>query len=93
MSQQPKTNTDVDDQHILPLVRFLSTQANSHLGMCSYTVRQARSAAGAMPDAFLVGNGLADAAVGAAACLTGAFVVIPNSAVQAQYIYIRTVGS
>lgn len=52
-------------------------------GMCSYTVRQARSAAGAMPDAFLVGNGLADAAVGAAACLTGAFVVIPNSAVQA----------
>merc|ERR1711997_526350 len=52
-------------------------------GMCSYTVREARSAAGATPDAFLVGNGLADAAVSAAECATGAFLVIPNSAVQA----------
>ena len=65
------------------MVRFLSTQANSLLGMCSYTVREARSAAGATPDAFLVGNGLADAAVSAAECATGAFLVIPNSAVQA----------
>merc|ERR1712051_347844 len=52
-------------------------------GMCSYTVREARSAAGATPDAFLVGNGLADAAVSAAECATGAFLVIPNSAVRA----------
>merc|ERR1711997_1296608 len=52
-------------------------------GMCSYTVREARSATGATPDSFLVGNGLADAAVSAAECATGAFLVIPNSAVQA----------
>ena len=87
MSQQPKTNTDIDNLHILPLVRFLSTQANSLLGMCSYTVREARSAAGATPDAFLVGNGLTDAAVAAAQCTTGAFLVIPNSGVTVQYIY------
>jgi hypothetical protein len=84
MSQQPKTNTDVDDQHILPLVRFLSTQANSLLGMCSYTVREARSAT--TPDAFQVGTATVGA-VGRAACNTGAFLVIPNSGVQAQYIY------
>merc|ERR1719418_172322 len=47
-------------------------------GMCSYTVRQARSATGATPDAFTVG---ADAAgrVGLANC-AGAHLVIPNSA-------------
>merc|ERR1719148_70593 len=50
-------------------------------GFCSYTVREARSAAGAV-DAFLVGDGLVDAAVGLANCATGAFLVIPNSAVQ-----------
>ena len=45
--------------------------------MCSYTVRQARSAASATPDAFSVG---ADAAgrVGLANC-AGAHIVIPNS--------------
>lgn len=50
-------------------------------GMCSYTVRQARSATGATPDAFTVG---ADAAgrVGLANC-AGAMLIIPNSAVQA----------
>jgi len=52
-------------------------------GFCSYTVREARSATGATPDAFLVGNGLTDAAVGLAACTTGAFLVIPNSGLQA----------
>jgi len=50
-------------------------------GMCSYTVREARSATGATPDSFLVGNGLTDAAVAAAQCTTGAFLVIPNSGV------------
>ena len=63
---------------MLPLVRFLSTQANFLLGMCSYTVREARSATGATPDAFAVG---ADAAgrVALANC-AGAHLVIPNSA-------------
>jgi len=51
-------------------------------GMCSYTVRQARSATGATPDAFQVGTG-AVGAVGAANCATGAFLIIPNSGVQA----------
>ena len=66
---------------MLPLVRFLSTQVNFLLGMCSYTVREARSATGATPDAFTVG---ADAAgrVGLANC-AGAMLIIPNSAVQA----------
>jgi len=58
-------------------------------GFCSYTVREARSAAGAV-DAFLVGSDDADgggvvdpeASVGLANCATGAFLVIPNSAVQ-----------
>jgi len=47
-------------------------------GMCSYTVREARSATGATPDAFAVG---ADAAgrVALANC-AGAHLVIPNSA-------------
>jgi len=47
-------------------------------GMCSYTVREARSATGATPDAFTVG---ADAAgrVALANC-AGAHLVIPNSA-------------
>jgi len=50
-------------------------------GMCSYTVRQARSAASATPDAFSVG---ADAAgrVGLANC-AGAHIIIPNSGTQA----------
>jgi len=51
-------------------------------GMCSFTVRQARSATGATPDAFQVGTG-AVGAVGAANCATGAFLIIPNSGVQA----------
>ena len=68
------------------MVRFLSTQANSLLGMCSFTVRQARSASGATPDAFQVGTGTAGA-VGAANCATGAFLVIPNNSVTVQYIY------
>lgn len=51
-------------------------------GMCSYTVRQARSATGATPDAFQVGTGTAGA-VGAANCATGAFLVIPNNSVTA----------
>jgi hypothetical protein len=47
-------------------------------GMCSYTVREARSATGATPDAFAVG---ADAAgrVGVANC-ADANLIIPNSA-------------
>ena len=68
------------------MIRFLSTQANSLLGMCSFTVRQARSATGATPDAFQVGTGTAGA-VGAANCATGAFLVIPNNGVTVQYIY------
>ena len=68
------------------MIRFLSTQANSLLGMCSFTVRQARSATGATPDAFQVGTGTAGA-VGAANCATGAFLVIPNNSVTVQYIY------
>jgi len=49
-------------------------------GMCSYTVREARSATGAAPDAFLIE---ADAAgrVGLANCAE-AHIVIPNSGVQ-----------
>ena len=70
----------------MPLIKFLSTQANSLLGMCSFTVRQARSATGATPDAFQVGTGTAGA-VGAANCATGAFLVIPNNSVTVQYIY------
>ena len=54
--------------------------------MCSFTVRQARSATGATPDAFQVGTGTAGA-VGAANCATGAFLVIPNNSVTVQYIY------
>jgi len=50
-------------------------------GMCSYTVRQARSATGATPDAFTVGAD-ATAGVGLANC-AAAHIVIPNSAVQA----------
>ena len=67
--------------HVLPLVRPFSIPANSLLDMCSYTVRQARSATGATPDAFSVG---ADAAgrVGLANC-AAAHLVIPNSAVLA----------
>jgi len=50
------------------------------VGMCSYTVRQARSGNAAMPDAFEVGT--VDAGgVGAAACTMNAYLVIPNSAV------------
>ena len=64
---------------MLPLVRFLSTQANFLLGMCSYTVREARSASGATPDAFTVGVNAA-AGVGLAQC-PAAHIVIPNSAV------------
>jgi len=51
-------------------------------GFCSYTVREARSATGATPDAFQVGTATVGA-VGAAACNTGAFLVIPNSGVNA----------
>jgi len=47
-------------------------------GMCSYTVREARSAT--TPDSFQVGDGTVGA-VGAGNCATGAFLVIPNSAV------------
>jgi hypothetical protein len=73
---------------MLPLVLFLSTQANFHLGMCSYTVRQARSATGATPDAFLVGDtSTTVGSVGIAACANGAFLTIPNSGVTVQYIY------
>jgi len=50
-------------------------------GMCSYTVREARSATGATPDAFTVGAD-ATAGVGLANC-AAAHIVIPNSAVQA----------
>ena len=72
---------------MLPLVLFLSTQANFHLGMCSYTVRQARSATGAA-DAFLVGDtSTTVGSVGIAACANGAFLTIPNSGVTVQYIY------
>jgi len=49
-------------------------------GMCSYTVRQARSGTGAMPDAFEIGT-LAAGGVGIAACTQNAYLVIPNSAV------------
>merc|ERR1711971_1107916 len=49
-------------------------------GMCSYTVREARSATGATPDAFTVGAN-AGAGVGLAQC-ADAHIVIPNSAVQ-----------
>jgi len=48
-------------------------------GMCSYTVREARSASGATPDAFTVGVNAA-AGVGLAQC-PAAHIVIPNSAV------------
>jgi len=54
-------------------------------GMCSYTVRQARSATGAMPDAFLIPAAAAVLAAGAGGvgaavdCNEGAFLVIPNS--------------
>merc|ERR1712008_176482 len=47
-------------------------------GMCSYTVREARSASGATPDAFTVGVNAA-AGVGLAQC-PAAHIVIPNSA-------------
>lgn len=50
-------------------------------GMCSYTVREARSGTGATPDAFTVG-GNAAAGVGLAQC-AAAHIVIPNSAVLA----------
>jgi len=51
-------------------------------GMCSYTVRQARSATGATPDAFLVGDtSTTVGSVGIAACANGAFLTIPNSGV------------
>jgi len=52
-------------------------------GMCSYTVRQARSAGAAMPDAFQIPSAAQAAAggVGAANCNSLAFLVIPNSAV------------
>ena len=63
---------------MLPLVRFLSTQANFLLGMCSYTVREARSATGAA-DSFTVGTETA-AGVGLAQC-AAAHIVIPNSAI------------
>ena len=66
---------------MLPLVRFLSTQANFLLGMCSYTVREARSGTGATPDAFTVGADTT-AGVGLANC-AAAHIVIPNSAVLA----------
>jgi len=50
-------------------------------GMCSYTVRQARSGTGAMPDAFLIpSNVLATQAGGGGDCNMGAYLVIPNSA-------------
>merc|ERR1712008_614789 len=48
-------------------------------GMCSYTVREARSGTGATPDAFTVGTDTA-AGVGLAQC-PAAHIVIPNSAV------------
>jgi len=49
-------------------------------GMCSYTVRQARSAT--TPDAFLVGStSTTVGSIGIAACNTGAFLTIPNSGV------------
>jgi len=52
-------------------------------GMCSYTVRQARSATGATPDAFQVGATSTTAGrVGLANC-AAAMLIIPNSAVQA----------
>ena len=67
----------------MQLVRLLSTRANSFLGMCSYTVRQARSATGATPDAFQVGATSTTAGrVGLANC-AAAMLIIPNSAVQA----------
>jgi len=49
-------------------------------GMCSFTVRQARSATGATPDAFQVGTGAAGA-VGTGNCATGASLLIPNTGV------------
>ena len=62
-------------------------QANSLLGMCSYTVRQARSGTGATPDAFTVGSTSATVGtIGAIAtkCTNTdgfAWLTIPNSAV------------
>jgi len=50
-------------------------------GMCSYTVREARSGTGATPDAFTVGTDTT-AGVGLANC-AAAHIVIPNSAVLA----------
>jgi len=53
-------------------------------GMCSFTVRQARSATGATPDAFQVGTGTAGA-IGAANCATGAILIPNNSVTDPQY--------
>merc|ERR1739846_88916 len=54
-------------------------------GMCSYTVRQARSATGATPDAFAVGStSTTVGGVGLAACTAAngfAWLTIPNSGV------------
>jgi len=54
------------------------------VGMCSYTVREARSAAGAV-DAFLIPSAAAvtatEGGVGATDCTAAAYLVIPNSAV------------
>jgi len=49
-------------------------------GMCSYTVRQARSGTNAMPDSFLIPGVATVGGVGAAICTGGAYLVIPNSA-------------
>ena len=58
--------------------------------MCSYTVREARSATA--PDSFNIPANANVAAiaggVGTADCDDGAFLVIPNSAVTVQYIYL-----
>ena len=65
---------------------LFSIQANSLLGMCSYTVRQARSATGATPDAFQVGSIGTAGVTGLANCVAAngfAWLSIPNSAITA----------